>query len=95
MSFFSFIHRNKLFMHYATIMIVAVGLFVLTKVQREARPNVSFNSVTITASYPGASPSDVEELVVEPIEERISEVDGIEEYRSTSYTGFGTIFYKN
>ena len=39
----------------------------------------------------GASPSDIEELVIDPIEDKISEVDGVEEFRSVSYVGAGSI----
>lgn len=71
-----------------------VGIYSFTKVQREARPNVDFNRVAISAIYPGASPQDIEELVIDPIEEKIEEVDGIEEYRSVSFNGAGSISVK-
>ena len=88
------IQKQKLFIHYLTVIIVIAGIFVLTQMQREARPNVNFNRVIVTAVYPGASPSDIEELVIDPIEEKVDEVDGIEEYRSVSYVGAGSISIK-
>ena len=91
MKFLSFINKNKLFIHYLTIMIVIMGIFSLSKMQREARPNVNFNRVNINVVYPGASPSDIEDLVIDPIEEKIAEVDGVEEYRSASFVGVGSI----
>ena len=63
----------------------------LTELQREARPNVNFNRVAVSAFFPGASPTDVEELIIDPIEEKIAEVDGIKEYRSVSFSGAGAI----
>lgn len=71
-----------------------VGIYSFTKVQREARPNVDFNRVAISAVYPGASPQDIEELVIDPIEDKIEEVDGIEEYRSVAFNGAGAISVK-
>jgi multidrug efflux pump subunit AcrB len=91
MKFLEFLQKNKLFIHYSTIVIVIAGIVTLMTIQREARPNVNFNRVTVQAFYPGASPSDIEELVIDPIEEKIAEVDGIEEYRSVSYVGAGQI----
>ncbi len=91
MKFLELLHKNKLFIHYATIVVIIVGLVTMFTIQREARPNVNFNRVTVSAVYPGASPSDVEELVIDPIEEKIAEVDGIEEYRSVSFVGAGQI----
>ncbi len=91
MKFLEFLQKNKLFIHYLTIVTIIVGAFVMFNMQREARPNVDFNRVAIAAVYPGASPNDIEELVIDPIEEKIAEVDGIEEYRSVSYVGAGSI----
>ncbi len=93
-TFFSWLSDNTLFVHYLTIVIFMVGIYSFTKVQREARPNVDFNRVAISAVYPGASPQDIEELVVDPIEEKIEEVDGVEEYRSVSFNGAGSISVK-
>ncbi len=94
MSFFRFLIDKSLFVHYLTILIVALGVLTLFSVQREARPNVNFNRVAVSAFYPGASPADIEELVIDPIEERIDSVDGVEEYRSVSFTGAGAISVK-
>lgn len=94
MSFFQKVQNNSLFIHYATIIVVILGVMAYSKMQREARPNVNFNRVTISAFYPGASPADVEELVIDPIEEKIAEVDGVEEYRSLAFSGAGMIAVK-
>lgn len=91
MKFLEAIQKNKLSIHYLTIMIVIAGIWIGVTIQREARPNVNFNRVAVTAVWPGASPSDIEELVIDPIEDKISEVDGVEEYRSVSYVGAGSI----
>ncbi len=91
MRFFEIVQSNRLFIHYLTLVISIVGLIAISKMQREARPNVNFNRVAISATFPGASPSDIEELVIDPIEEKISEIDGIEEYRSVSFSGAGAI----
>jgi len=91
MRVFNWVLKNTLFVHYITIIIVILGVMSLIKMQREARPNVNFNRVNIVAAYPGASPSDIEELVIDPIEDKISEVDGVEEYRSVSFQGAGSI----
>ena len=91
MKFLEFLQKNKLFVHYLTVITIIVGAFVMYNMQREARPNVDFNRVAVSVAYPGASPNDIEELVIDPIEEKIAEVDGIEEYRSVSYVGAGSI----
>ncbi len=94
MKIFEWVLKNSLFIHYITIIIIIVGAISVFKMQREARPNVNFNRVNIVAVYPGASPTDIEELVIDPIEDKVSEVDGVEEFRSVSFQGAGSISVK-
>ena len=94
MRILTFLLKHKLLVHYITVVVVIAGVLALFSLRREARPNVNFNRVNITAVYPGASPVDVEELVIDPIEEKIGEVDGVEEYRSVSFVGAGFISVK-
>ncbi len=88
---FRLLFKNTLAVHYLSLIIIVLGTWIFLTMQREARPNVDFNRVNVSVVYTGASPSDVEELVIDPIEEKIAEVDGIEDYRSVSYVGAGSI----
>ena len=83
--------KNTLLVHYLTILLVLFGLFSIYKFRREARPNVNFDRIAVTVPYNGAAASDVEELILKPIEEEIDGIDGIEEYRSTAFEGVGSI----
>ncbi len=94
MNIIEYLQKQKLFIHYVTIITVIIGVITLTKMQREARPNVNFNRVNVSVAYPGASPSEIEELIIDPIEEKIAEVEGVKEYRSVSFTGAGSISIK-
>ncbi|MEM9909134.1 MAG: efflux RND transporter permease subunit, partial [Cyanobacteria bacterium P01_D01_bin.44] len=57
----------------------------------ELQPGGDRPEITITTPYPGASPTEVEDLVTRPIEERMEEVEGIQEINSTSRLGISTI----
>lgn len=89
-----FLLANSLFIHYITIVIVALGLFAAFKMRREARPAVNFDRIAITVGYNGASARDVEELILKPIEDEIDAIDGIEEYRSTGFEGIASMSIK-
>ncbi len=91
MKLLKFLQNNKLFVHYVSFVVIVIGVATLFRMQREARPNVNFNRVAVALAYPGASPEDIEELVIDPIEEKIAEVDGVKEYRSVSFMGAGSI----
>lgn len=82
---------RPLLVHVITIAVFAIGLLVISRSQREGFPAVTINSVVITTILPGASPEDVESKITTPIEEAIREVDGVEEYSSTSQDGFSIV----
>ena len=79
-----------------TIMFVCVfvvlGFFSFYTLSIESRPKVDFPIVTISVEYPGATPLEVETLVVKKIEDAVSELSEIEKITSRSYDGFGYIF---
>ena len=93
-TFYGWLCKNSLFIHYVTVVILIMGFLSFCGLKREVRPNVNFNRVAVTVKYPGASPKDVEELVIDSLEEKISEVDGVDEYRSVSFNGVGSISIK-
>jgi multidrug efflux pump subunit AcrB len=71
--------------------LVIVGGYTILNINRDAFPEITLGTVTITTIYPGASASDVELNVTIPIENAIEEVSGIEEIVSTSSEGISQI----
>jgi HAE1 family hydrophobic/amphiphilic exporter-1 len=67
------------------------GVLSLFSLPLELRPGGDRPEITISTSYSGASPSEVEELITRPIEERLEEVQGILEVTSSSASGRSTI----
>ena len=59
-------------------LLVVVGVFAATTLVVRLFPEINPYSVSITVPYPGASPSEVEESIVEPIEEQL---EGLEDVR--------------
>ena len=63
--------------------LVALGLFPGTKgIGVSQFPDVNNPTVTVSASWPGASPEDVETGLVNPIEDVLAQVTGVEEITS-------------
>ncbi|NTW26968.1 MAG: efflux RND transporter permease subunit [Candidatus Moranbacteria bacterium] len=74
------------------IMLISLwGIYSFTQLPRESNPEVKIATAIITASYPGVSPSDMEELVTKKIETAISGVSGINKITSTSANSFSTV----
>ena len=89
--FFAALIDNELFFHYLTIFILILGVWASLSLTKEARPNVNFNVISISVTYPSSTPQDVERLVIKPIEEKLDEISGIKKYQSSSFSGLGTV----
>jgi HAE1 family hydrophobic/amphiphilic exporter-1 len=57
-------------------------------------PNVEFPFVAIEASYPGASPSEMEKLVLKPLEDQLNGMENLEQLRANAQEGSAFIFCK-
>ncbi len=66
----------------------AVGYFNL---EREFVPQTTFNGMTVSVSWPGASPRDVNEQIISRVEEAIDGLDGIDYVESNSREGGGSV----
>ncbi|MEC8405259.1 MAG: efflux RND transporter permease subunit, partial [Verrucomicrobiota bacterium] len=74
----------------AAIVVVA-GLFTATSIKLELFPELDLDIVNIGVAYPGAAPEEVESGIVELIEDRIQDLDGIKRLRATSTEGYGAV----
>lgn len=66
------------------LLLVISGLVSLITMPRSEDPQVTPNGTSVVIIYPGASPADMEELVVDPIEEKLNELDDIKRIESLS-----------
>lgn len=76
-----------------------IGLFLfgfvsMNQMPTELNPVIDFNWVFITVPYPGAAPTETENLIVDKIEGEISDVDKIKEIQSTAGEGFAMVLVK-
>lgn len=83
--------EHSLVVHLVSVFIVAVGIYGLTQINREAFPDVNLDIIQIDVNYPGATPTELERLVITPIEQELKALDGIDKMLSVSYPGSGRI----
>ena len=72
-------------------LLIAVGWSSLLNIPRSEDPEFHAPIPTIVAVYPGADPGDIEQLVVDPIEDAINELDDIKRIDSRSLDGVGVV----
>ncbi|WP_224995266.1 efflux RND transporter permease subunit [Cesiribacter sp. SM1] len=88
--------KNYQFTLVIFLMIVALGLTTLLTMSRSEDPEMEAPQFPVVVIYPGTSPQDMEELVVDPLEKRITELEDIKKVKSTINDGVAVIsvFYK-
>ena len=83
--------KRPLFVTMITLFLVVVGLLALRKLPIDLYPDVSPPVLTVRVGFPGASPEEVEELVVKRLEDVLSTIGGIKAMRSASRESMGFV----
>ena len=83
---------NKIAVNVFVLGLFFLGLVSFKNIPKEGMPGIELNQVLITTTYPGAAPEDVELNVTIPLEEKISEITGIDYTESVSADNMSSIF---
>jgi len=83
--------KNYQFTLVIFLMAVAVGVNTLLNMPRAEDPEINAPQFPIFAVYPGASPQDIEQLVVKPIENKVSELQDIKRIKASIIDGGASI----
>ena len=71
--------------------LIVFGITSVTSNKLELMSAIEMPMLIVTAIYPGASPADVEALVVKPIEDEVGVLSGVETISSTSSENYGMV----
>ncbi|MFC1743658.1 efflux RND transporter permease subunit [Candidatus Riflebacteria bacterium] len=69
------------------LIIILFGIVALTHLPIDLMPDITYPTLSITASYENASPVEIETLLTRPIEQALAAVPGVEEVTSRSSEG--------
>ncbi len=86
-----FLVERALVVNLVSIMLILLGAYAALNINREAFPNVNLDQISVSAVYPGATPEEVERLIVIPIEQELKSLSGIDKMTSVSFPGSATI----
>ncbi|WP_113638626.1 efflux RND transporter permease subunit [Nubsella zeaxanthinifaciens] len=79
--------KNYQFTLIMVLMVMALGITTVLNMPRAEDPDMNPPNFPVIVVYPGASPKDMEELVVKPLEKRIYELDDIKTIKTTIRDG--------
>lgn len=83
--------RNPRLLVLLLIMIAAFGFFSYFNLPRRLFPEIKIPLVIVSTVFPGASPSEVESLITDPLENSLGSVANIKTYTSSSRDSFSII----
>ena len=70
---------------------LAVGLLGILATPREEEPQISVPMIDVISAMPGASPSEAENLLARPIEQRMLEIPGVDHVYTMSGDGYAMV----
>ncbi len=92
MSVFPFVLRRWLIFALLVIALpIVAGTFAYRSLPKEGEPEISAPVAIVVTLFPGASPSEVENLVTNPMEEELNELKDVKEMRSNSFEGVSVV----
>ncbi len=83
---------NRVIILILSGLLVLAGVFVLTRTEVDIFPDLNAPTVVVMTEAPGYAPEEVEQLVTFPIETSVNGATGVRRVRSSSATGFSTIW---
>lgn len=82
---------NPIAANLIMVLLLAGGLWFAFTAQKEVFPEFELDVVTVSVSYPGAAPTEVEQGIILPIEEAVRGIEGVREMTSSSQEGSGSV----
>ena len=73
-------------------LLLVTGFSAYNSLPKESFPAIDIPYFYISVSHEGISPKDAERLLAKPIEDRVKDIEGLDNYTSTSTTGHASIF---
>ena len=83
--------RNAVAANLLMVLIILSGLIAWTTIEKEVQPIVKLPLVQVSLTWPGASPKEIEQQVVQRVEAAVKNIDNLRRYNSDSREGFGSV----
>src|SRR5690606_1279024 len=83
--------KNYQFTLVMFAMVAVVGIVTMFTMPRAEDPQINPPTYPVVVVYPGTSPQDMEELVVEPIENKLYELENIDRIVTSIEDGLAVI----
>ncbi|GIU53917.1 efflux RND transporter permease subunit [Shewanella sp. KT0246] len=92
MNFAEFAIRQRVFVTFFTVLAVIAGIYSYFDLGKLEDPSFTVKTAVVVTLYPGASASEVENLVTDKVETKLQEMASLKTLRSLSKPGVSMIF---
>lgn len=83
--------QNHVTANFLMLLLILAGLTTWLKIRKEVFPNVSLDAVMIQVPFPNATPEEVEDGIILPIEDAIADVDGVKRVTASAMQSMGAV----
>jgi len=73
------------------VLLIISGTYAYMAIPKESSPDIDIPQIYVSMYLEGISPDDAERLLLRPIEQEVTTIEGIKEMRSTAYQGGGFV----
>ena len=87
----AFCIKHRVMTVLAFLMVAIFGVVFYSNLKLALLPSMEFPAAYVMCTFPGASPEDVEELVVRPLESSVATLSGVKELQSSSSENVGLV----
>ena len=87
----AFCIKHRVMTVLAFLMVAVFGVVFYSNLKLALLPSMEFPAAYVMCTFPGASPEDVEELVVRPLESSVATLSGVKELQSSSSENVGLV----
>src|SRR5262245_33536065 len=78
-------------MFMISAVVILLGTISLFRLPVDLMPDVTYPSITVRVGYNGVGPTEIETLIVRPLEQTLAAVPGLEQISSNSQEGSGSV----
>jgi len=87
----AFMARNGVAANLLMIFLIVAGILSYRTIVQEVFAENSLDTIQISVAYPGATPDEIEESIVQKIEEAVEAVENVKEIKSNAAENIGTV----
>ncbi|WP_111495633.1 efflux RND transporter permease subunit [Marinobacter bohaiensis] len=89
--FIGFMTAHRVAPNLLMLVLILGGLYMTSRITQEVFPDFQRDAIDISVSYPNATPEEIEQGVVLPVEEAVRGLIGIKDVTSTAREGSGSV----